>query len=957
MCVCFVHSAGHTPAGCMDHTRAFFVRCLPFRDCAQVHFIGVPSQWGAKGHKVKVFVNGAAEPSDVLDMTLPASGPLGQCSFGFGRDKPEARQLRGVDFQDGCNTLRFVYTPPPPESNGVVPGASVGLGKRPTGPSTTTAYFIECKLYVWQPTDKVVVTDIDGTLTTTDFMGHIKTVRLANYQYAHKGACGFFSSLAGYGFKVYYLTARPITWINETRAFLANVRQDGMALPPGPVCCSTHHTAEKLVRSLFGIEYSDRIKTRFLNALHDVFARSGRDYTRYGRPLIAGFGNSRTDACAYKNAHIPFRFNINKKSVMTMEVEAAKVSGSGRSSRDRAASGGSKHGGGGGSGSKLRDGLSNGGPAGSSRSGSLDHAEGEARAASNNNNNHHHHPSSASRRRSVQRLKLSEWNVLQDTDAFFGCNAYDMSASDIEKCRLTCERMGFGGFAVFNGRAYFRKQSPASCFEARRRLARCSFHLAPLFESEIEDINSRYARDGEALVLTEESQSDAQSESEGSDASVAGRNASANATTDGRGHLSGSAAGLGSGSGSGGQGAMMSMGVGGVGGISVAGPLMSSLPAAGGVLASLSLSSTSSSPARDEERPHRPLDAEQPAGDEENDDAHDDDALDPHDALSKIEVHVGPFGDHVAAAATAAEEEEDYDDDDEESWSDAEASVPVETPTKSQAARRGSNSSTPNSSRSNVGETDGECSEDADADEDTAEAVASAAAAAQPHRTNRPSAESLTTRMFNTVKSLIPQFINLLSSPVRDDVDTALAGLQQLKVSEGQSIAKLEQLQLLQEQRRTQAAIAAVRKLRGSTNSKPAAQAPACAPSAAAPPLDREHQPGASTSDAPSSEPSGQDAEGADAHPVTAEDTGMTTSEQLASTTKSKLVSSAPVVAEKPSPGVSTSAFLSFFTNGLGTVSTAAATAKTAAEQPSFNSFEDPKLHLILDIMSVQRAR
>ena len=386
--------------------------------------------------------------------------------------------LRTAGLHSGCNTLRFVYTPPPKE-----PVVGVGLGKKPiiampsAASSTTTAYFIDTKLYVWDATDKVVVTDIDGTLTTTDLMGHIKTVRLANYQYAHKGACGFFSSLAEYGFKVYYLTARPITWMNETRAFLDNVRQDGMALPPGPICCSTHHTAEKLVRSLFGIEYADRIKTRFLNGLHDVFARAGRDYTRFGRPLIAGFGNSRTDARAYKNAHIPFRFNINKKSVMTMEVEAAKVSGAPKGNSN-----------------------GRGSTAGSSGGGGIKSPRHRRRSANNR-----HRP------RAVQRLKLGEWNVLQDTDAFLGHNAYDMTASDLEKCRATCERMGCGGFVVWNNRAYFRKQSPGRCFEARRRLAKAQFHLAPLFESEIDDINNRYSKDGEgALVLTEESQSDVQ---------------------------------------------------------------------------------------------------------------------------------------------------------------------------------------------------------------------------------------------------------------------------------------------------------------------------------------------------------------------------------------------------------------------------------------------------------------
>eukprot|EP00750_Incisomonas_marina_P002269 INCI12181.1.p1 GENE.INCI12181.1~~INCI12181.1.p1 ORF type:complete len:954 (+),score=180.05 INCI12181.1:66-2927(+) len=874
-----------------------------------IHFTGLPSQWGSRGHKVKVFVNGGTEPVDALEMTLPASKPLGQCTFAFGRGKPEARMLRDLDLQDGCNTLRFVYTPP--QSSDALSGLSLGIGKKaPAGPgsvgppSPTIAYYVDAKLYMWEVTDKVVVTDIDGTLTTTDLMGHIKTVRLANYQYAHKGACGFFSSLAEYGFKVYYLTARPITWMNETRAFLANVRQDSMALPEGPICCSTHHTAEKLVRSLFGIEYADRIKTRFLNGLHDVFARAGRDYTRYGRPLIAGFGNSKTDTRAYKNAHIPFRFNINKKSVMTMEVEAAKVSGSPRS-RARTLRANSarreKH-----AGSKRGSGKNRKAKKGAVRKAILSHRNMQHAKASSKRSER-----SAQRTAQRQRLKLGVWNVLEDTDAFLGHNAYDMSATDLEKCRSTCERMGFGGFAVWNNRAYFRKQSPGRCFEARRRIARAQFHLAPLYESELQDINAKYY-DGDALVLTEESQSDVQEQGSELDDTVSESDSDA-LTDHGGADLPASGGGSGASSPSAADRDAADTAAPGAVGLDSA------------VDNSDAIAASAATDIADK--------AESSNSDEQGD------PQGPHDALSKIEVE--PFHGH-------------------EHLVDATAAAAV-------ASERGLKDTSENSRLSTAGVREPTVESDGEAEEEE-EAVASAAAAQGPHRTNRPNALSLTTRMFNTVKSLIPQFLNLLASPEMDDVDTALAGFQQLKVSEGESIAKLELLERQQQERRLQAAAAtavAMKRARNNvvknmaaTSNVPASETQSSSDAEIILGNDAESQ----------SEPTvTSDQDGQDGQDSLLNEASMTETETEPATNPadpSLSSPSKPVLGNgadtKPSPGVSASAFINFFTNGLGgnTLNVAAAAKPPApAEHPSFASFEDPKLHLIMDIMSVQRAR
>ncbi|KAF0753482.1 hypothetical protein AaE_005693, partial [Aphanomyces astaci] len=95
---------------------------------------------------------------------------------------------------------------------------------------------VECNLYVWGPDDFAVIADLDGTITIDDVGGHIRTLRLGQYDYIHAGSCAFFSKLHAIGARIFYLTARPINWAGGSRMHLKEARQDSdQQLPPGPV--------------------------------------------------------------------------------------------------------------------------------------------------------------------------------------------------------------------------------------------------------------------------------------------------------------------------------------------------------------------------------------------------------------------------------------------------------------------------------------------------------------------------------------------------------------------------------------------------------------------------------------------------------------------------------------------------------------------------------------------------
>jgi phosphatidate phosphatase PAH1 len=109
------------------------------------------------------------------------------------------------------------------------------LDRTPFGDLRTRAW-----VHLWGAHDRVVVSDIDGTMTRSDVIGYIDTVQLRKYDYTHAGICRLYSHLAAtHEVRFVYLTSRPISMLEPTRAYIEGCRQQGQALPPGPIFTST----------------------------------------------------------------------------------------------------------------------------------------------------------------------------------------------------------------------------------------------------------------------------------------------------------------------------------------------------------------------------------------------------------------------------------------------------------------------------------------------------------------------------------------------------------------------------------------------------------------------------------------------------------------------------------------------------------------------------------------------
>ncbi len=84
--------------------------------------------------------------------------------------------------------------------------------------------------------DRVIISDIDGTITRSDVLGHI--LPYIGQDWAQVGVTRLYTNIAANGYKFLYLSARAIGQAKATRDYLRDLRQDDVSLPDGPLLLS-----------------------------------------------------------------------------------------------------------------------------------------------------------------------------------------------------------------------------------------------------------------------------------------------------------------------------------------------------------------------------------------------------------------------------------------------------------------------------------------------------------------------------------------------------------------------------------------------------------------------------------------------------------------------------------------------------------------------------------------------
>ncbi|KAF3921557.1 Lipin-3 [Arthrobotrys entomopaga] len=176
-------------------------------------------------------------------------------------------QLKSLNLKSGANTLSF----------------------------SVNKAVCNANLYLWKWNVPIVISDIDGTITKSDALGHF--YNMLGRDWTHLGVAKLFTDISANGYNIIYLTSRSVGQADTTRNYLNGIVQDKYKLPKGPVIMSPDRTLAALRREV----YLRKPEVFKMACLRDILSLFG-DNTN---PFYAGFGNRLTDALSYRSVNIP----------------------------------------------------------------------------------------------------------------------------------------------------------------------------------------------------------------------------------------------------------------------------------------------------------------------------------------------------------------------------------------------------------------------------------------------------------------------------------------------------------------------------------------------------------------------------------------------------------------------------------------------------------------------------
>ncbi|XP_017678069.1 PREDICTED: phosphatidate phosphatase LPIN3 isoform X2 [Lepidothrix coronata] len=221
----------------------------------------------------------------MLAIEAPAQKPLPTYKKSL---RLSSEQIERLNLQDGPNEVAF---------------------------SVTTQYQGTCRceatIYLWNWDDKVVISDIDGTITKSDALGHI--LPQLGKDWTHHGIVKLFHKIHLNGYKFLYCSARAIGMAHVTKGYLEWVNDQGCALPRGPILLAPSSLFSAFHREV--IEKKPEVfKITCLRDIQNLFAPRC--------PFHAAFGNRPNDVYAYKQVGLPESriFTVNPRGELMQEL-------------------------------------------------------------------------------------------------------------------------------------------------------------------------------------------------------------------------------------------------------------------------------------------------------------------------------------------------------------------------------------------------------------------------------------------------------------------------------------------------------------------------------------------------------------------------------------------------------------------------------------------------------------
>lgn len=242
--------------------------------------------------------------------------PMGEQSRNYAKTlRLTSDQLKSLDLNPGQNEMSFTVNK-----------------------ATCTA-----NLWLWRYDVPIIISDIDGTITKSDALGHV--LNMIGRDWTHLGVAKLYTDIAANGYNILYLTSRSIGQADTTRTYLSGIVQEGgYRLPKGPVILSPDRTIAALRREVY-LRKPEIFKMACLRDIMTLFQEASGSSKlfidapstqpkdpnnpldavkpfRATSPFYAGFGNRLTDALSYRSVNIPSTriFTINSSAEVTLDL-------------------------------------------------------------------------------------------------------------------------------------------------------------------------------------------------------------------------------------------------------------------------------------------------------------------------------------------------------------------------------------------------------------------------------------------------------------------------------------------------------------------------------------------------------------------------------------------------------------------------------------------------------------
>lgn len=199
-----------------------------------------------------------------------------------------SEQLKSLDLKYGVNTITF------------------SVSRTYQGKATCAA-----KIFLWKHDTRIVISDIDGTITKSDALGHL--FNIVGKDWTHAGVAKLYTDIVNNNYQILYLTSRAIGQADSTREYLKKVEQDKYQLPDGPVIMSPDRLLTAFHREVI-MRRPELFKMACLRDVAKLFESRN--------PFYAGFGNRITDALSYRSVDVPASriFTIDSNGEVKLEL-------------------------------------------------------------------------------------------------------------------------------------------------------------------------------------------------------------------------------------------------------------------------------------------------------------------------------------------------------------------------------------------------------------------------------------------------------------------------------------------------------------------------------------------------------------------------------------------------------------------------------------------------------------